>query len=391
MQKEVSVGLAIEPPDAPTQLIKLCEAKPIGAFNDQSIAVGDIEAGLDDGRADEDVVLPRDEGGHGFFQFACTHLPVANNDARFGYQGGQPFGNGPDGLHAIVQVEDLAAAGQLGLHGIAHEFLVVAADDGADGEAFAWGRLNDAQVAGAHEGEVERPWNRGRTHGKHIDLGAHLLQAFLVTDAEAVLFIDDDEAEFTEGGAVGEQGVGADYDVNRARGGAGTNVSFLLGGAEAAQQFDGDGPARQAFPEAFIVLLREHRRGCEDRDLPSAEDALERGAQGHLGLAEAHVAADETIHRGGPFHVALDVCDGTRLVGGLAVGEGAFELAHPGIIGVFRVGDARLSGTGRLHGEQLRREVRGGFLGGFPRAFPAAASELRKFGRGAADTDVTRE
>ena len=66
MQKEVGVGLAIEPPDATAELIKLCEAKPIGTFDDQCIAVGDIEAGLDDGRSDEDVVLPRDEGGHGF-------------------------------------------------------------------------------------------------------------------------------------------------------------------------------------------------------------------------------------------------------------------------------------------------------------------------------------
>jgi hypothetical protein len=32
-----------------------------------------------------------------------------------------------------VQVEDLAAAGELGLHGVADEFLVVTTHDGADG------------------------------------------------------------------------------------------------------------------------------------------------------------------------------------------------------------------------------------------------------------------
>ena len=53
----------------------------------------------------------------------------------------------------------------------------------------------------------------------------------------------------------------------------------------------------------------------------------ERGAQRDLGLAEAHVAADEPVHRAGGLEVAVDVVDGARLVGGLVEGKARLERA----------------------------------------------------------------
>ncbi len=35
-------------------------------------------------------------------------------------------------------------------------------------------------------------------HGEHIDGGAHLFEALFVADTEALLFIDDEEAEVLE-------------------------------------------------------------------------------------------------------------------------------------------------------------------------------------------------
>ena len=77
------------------------------------------------------------------------------------------------------------------------------------------------------------------------------------------------------------------------------------------------------------MLLRQQRRGHEDRDLLAVLDGLERRADRDLGLAEAHVADQEPIHRLRLFHVGLDVVDGVALVGRLLVRKGGFELALP--------------------------------------------------------------
>jgi hypothetical protein len=49
-----------------------------------------------------------------------------------------------------------------------------------------------------------------------VDLGAQLLQALLVADAEMLLLVHDDEAEVLELDRLAEQRVGADHDVDRA-------------------------------------------------------------------------------------------------------------------------------------------------------------------------------
>ncbi len=73
------------------------------------------------------------------------------------------------------------------------------------------------------------------------------------------------------------------------------------------------------------MLLREHRRRAEERDLPARHRRAERGTQRDLRLAEADVAADEAIHRARRLEVAVDVVDRARLVGGLVEREARLE------------------------------------------------------------------
>ena len=94
--------------------------------------------------------------------------------------------------------------------------------------------------------------------------------------AEAVFFVDDDEPEFAEARAVGEQGMRADDDVDRPGCGARPDVGLLFRGAVTAQEFDGDRPAGEAFLEAFEVLLRKDGSGREDRGLASATRSASR-------------------------------------------------------------------------------------------------------------------
>lgn len=69
--------------------------------------------------------------------------------------------------------------------------------------------------------------------------------------------------------------------------------------------------------------------GHEDDALLALGDAFEGGAQGDLGLAEAHVAAQEPIHRDGALHVPLDFIDAAELILRFLVFKPAFKIILP--------------------------------------------------------------
>ena len=69
------------------------------------------------------------------------------------------------------------------------------------------------------------------------------------------------------------------------------------------------------------MLARQQRGGDEYRRLRAVLHRLEDAADGHLGLAEAHVTAHEPVHRARLFHVGLDVGDRVELVLGLDEGK----------------------------------------------------------------------
>ena len=85
------------------------------------------------------------------------------------------------------------------------------------------------------------------------------------------------------------------------------------------------------------MLLGEQRGRAEHGDLLAVGDRDEGGAQRHLGLAEADVAADQAVHRLARLHVLDHGGDGRRLVGRFleaeAVGEG-FEIVLLEVEGV---------------------------------------------------------
>ncbi|GJD71849.1 hypothetical protein CFIICLFH_0058 [Methylobacterium goesingense] len=76
------------------------------------------------------------------------------------------------------------------------------------------------------------------------------------------------------------------------------------------------------------MLARQHGGGGDDRHLLAGEHGGRGGAQGHLGLAEADIAADETVHRPTRGEVADHAGHGARLVGGEREAEAGGEALH---------------------------------------------------------------
>ena len=106
------------------------------------------------------------------------------------------------------------------------------------------------------------------------------------------------------------------------------------------------GKTGEALAEDACVLAGEQRRRRDDRGLLAVDRRGEGGAQRHLRLAEADVAADEPVHRAAGGEVVQRRLDRARLILRLVVGKAGAEL----VIEPFRRDEAR----GRAH-QALRR------------------------------------
>ncbi len=122
------------------------------------------------------------------------------------------------------------------------------------------------------------------------------------------------------------------------------------------------------------MLLGEQRRRAEHGDLLAVGDGDERGPQRDLGLAEAHVAAHQPIHRLAGGHVGDHRLDRRRLVGRLLEGEALGEGLQVVLLDAEGVAVAR--GAPRVQGEQLGGGVAHLLCGARLGLVPFAASQL---------------
>ena len=77
------------------------------------------------------------------------------------------------------------------------------------------------------------------------------------------------------------------------------------------------------------MLLRENGRGNQNGRLLAVQNALHDRPEGHLGLSEAHIAAEQPVHRDRALHILFDLGRAAQLVVGLGIGEVLFKLPLP--------------------------------------------------------------
>ena len=301
------------------------------------------------------------------------------------------MGEGLDAVDAVVHEEDLAAAIDLAQDGLANQRVVLVTDEGADRQPLLRRCLDHAHVAHVYERHMQRARDRRGGERQHVYLGAKLLQALLMGNAEALLLVDDQQAQIGEDDVFGEQAVRADDDVYLAGGDVGQDLLLLFLGAEAAKELDADGVGLEPLGEGVEVLQGKDGGRHEDGHLALVKHGLEGGAQGHFGLAVADVAADETVHRAAALHIGLDLFDGAKLVGRLFVGEGFFELLQPGLLFVAREGVADGDLANGVEPQQVAGDVGDALFGTLLGLDPLAAAELAEGGRGVAHADVARD
>ena len=207
--------------------------------------------------------------------------------------------------------------------------------------------------------------------------------------AEALLLVHDDEAQVMRVDVARQQAMRAHEHAHLAAREALERQALLLCRAEAAEHLHLEVERGKAVEERLEVLLGEDRGGAQHHDLAALGHALERGTKGNLGLAEAHVSAQQAVHGPGRLHVGLDVVDGGALVCRECVGEGRLHL--------LLLGGVRLEGmpldarTTRVQVHEVKGEALGVLAGLVRCAGPVRRVQAREARARAVRANVARD
>ena len=139
----------------------------------------------------------------------------------------------------------------------------------------------------------------------------HLLQPLLVLDAEALLFVDHQQAEIVELDVLREQAMRADRRCPLCPPPVPPATALISFGERKRLSIStrtGKGWKRRL----KVSKCWRHENGgrSEHRHLLAVAERFEGRAHGHFGLAEADVAAQQAVHRVRALHVLLDLLDG---------------------------------------------------------------------------------
>ena len=133
---------------------------------------------------------------------------------------------------------------------------VFAADNCLDRRAAGRQFINDRNIKIAINGHRQAAWYRRCGHNQNIGIFTRRLDLSTLHHAEAMLFVDDGEAETIERDLVLNDRVGADDHVNFARSECGINSAFLGYFRAADKHFDLVAGVRKYFQGIPEMLRR---------------------------------------------------------------------------------------------------------------------------------------
>ena len=176
--------------------MQLGQAQPVRVLDDQGVHVGDVDAGFDDGGAHQHLNFAVGHLLHHGAELPLGHFPVGNADGHVLPQPlAQPPGSGLDVLHPVVQVINLAAPAQLPADGLSDDGPLMLHHIGLHRLAVVGRLLDGAHVPDAGQGHVQGPGDRGGGQGQGVHLLGPLPELLLVGHAEALLLVDDQQAQ----------------------------------------------------------------------------------------------------------------------------------------------------------------------------------------------------
>jgi hypothetical protein len=144
------------------------------------------------------------------------HLPVGSLYHHLGHQALDVGSGVLQGLHPVVQEEHLAVPLHLAPDGLGHQVGLELVHHGLYGMAVVGSGAQDRQIADLEHGHVQGTrYGRG-SQGKAVHIGLHLLEPFLVLDAETLFLVDNEQAKILEADILLQDAVGAYEHIDAA-------------------------------------------------------------------------------------------------------------------------------------------------------------------------------
>ena len=235
-------------------------------------------------------------------------------------------------IDPVVDIIDLAPAGEFPHDCLAHQLFIVLHDIGLDRHAVHRRLFQDAHVPDPHHTHMECARNRSCGKSQDIHILLHLLDFFLVGDTEALFLVHDQQTQIFELDILGEKPVCTDDDIHHAPLQVVDRFFLLLGASEPGEHFNVDRKAVHSLREGVVVLLGQDGGRHQNSHLHSLLYCLEGSAHGDLCLAVPHVAADQAVHDPSALHIPLCIFDRRQLILCLLEGEHFLKLVLPDCI-----------------------------------------------------------
>ena len=359
--------------------MQVAQAEVLRLVDQDRIGVRDVQAVLDQGRAEHHVVVPTDEIQHPVFQLFGFHLSVRHANLHVRNQAVQDVVDGREFLHFVVQEEDLAAPVEFIIDDALDFLLVEENDFRLDGNAVGRRGVDNAQVARSQQGELQRSRNRSCGQRKGIHRSFEGTEFFFRGHAEFLLLINNQQAQVLEIEFLAKDLVRAYQDIDLTRGKALFDVIDFFCRPQAADEIDVAGQVLQTLLESIVMLQRQDGRRHENRHLLAVASGLEGGSDGDFRFTETDIAADEAVHRAGILHVPLHGRGGRLLIGRIFIHEGRFQFFLQ--IGVRREGVALGSAPLGIQLNQVLGDILDLFLGVVFQRDPGLGTQFVDFGR----------
>ena len=234
--------------------------------------------------------------------------------------------------------------------------------------------LYDAQVACPHERELQGARYRGGRERERIYTHLQLAQLFLHRHAKLLFLIDDEQSQILELHALAYELVRAHHDVHLTVLEPLQHLLRVGSRAGTAQVLHAAGEVFQSLRKGAPMLVGQHGGGHQHRHLLVVTCRLEGSTHGHLGLAEAHVATHEAVHRALTLHVGLDVYGSLQLVGRVFVEEARLQLVLHEAVGA--IGKPLLLRTLRVELDEVAGDILNLGLGALLELLPRARAQF---------------
>ena len=328
--QQVGIGKVIGTPHPAPHLVELRQAKSIRIINNNRVGVGNIQPAFDNAGSQQNIVLALVELHHDTLQLCLRHLAVGNLNHCIRHDFLQLQLHLLNGFHPVVDKINLSPPLQLPVDGVPDDAVAVFHNVGLHREAFLRRRADNAHIPRPCQGHVQGTGYRSGTEGEHIYADGKALDFFLLLDAETLFLIYNQKPQILELHLfLVQQGMGADEDIHPSFPGLLQDCLLLLGAAEAVEYIHRRTEISESFLKGLIMLLCQYGGRHQHCHLLASHDRLEGCPDGNLRLAEAHITAEQPVHRLLSLHIPLNIIDGRKLVGGFLKGKCVLKLILP--------------------------------------------------------------